>query len=366
MARRDERTEKPTPKRRREARQEGQIAKTPELAGWLAVLVASMALPAAFGYGERRVVGVLAQANHVMADPTSAGALAVLRTGLVAAAEIVLPVAGVMAAVSLVVTAAQVGPVLAWKAARPQFSRLNPLTGIKRLFSAQSLWMLAKEVLKLAVIGALAYRTMDAMVRLMLGAQLTGIGPAVAYAGGALVGLVRQVALAGLVLAGFDYAFQRRRVGQQLKMTKQEVKEEFRQHEGDPLLKGQIRKKQRALSRLRMMAAVAKADVVVTNPTHVAVALRYEPGSGQAPRVVAKGADHLAARIREEARRHGVPVVEDPPLARALHAACDLDDLVPVELYLAVARLLAFVFTLPDVVRRSGRVHRRPVSAMVA
>jgi type III secretion system FlhB-like substrate exporter len=102
------------------------------------------------------------------------------------------------------------------------------------------------------------------------------------------------------------------------------------------------------------------------HPTHVAVALRYEPGSGQAPRILAKGADHLAARIREEARRHGVPVVEDPPLARALHAACDLDDLVPVELYLAVARLLAFVFTLPDLVRRSGRVHRRPVSAMVA
>ncbi len=366
MARKDDRTEKPTPKRRREAREEGRIAKTPELAGWLAVLVASMALPAAFGYGERRVVGVFAQASHVMADPTSAGALAVLRTGLVAALEIALPVAGVMAAMSLVVTAAQVGPVLAWKAARPQFSRLNPLTGIKRLFSAQSLWMLAKELLKLAVIGALAYRTIDAMVRLMLGAQLTGIGPAVTYAGGALVGLVREVAVAGLVLAGFDYAFQRRRMGQQLKMTKQEVKEEFRSHEGDPLIKGQIRKKQRALSRLRMMAAVAKADVVVTNPTHVAVALRYEPGSGQAPRVVAKGADHLAARIREEARRHGVPVVEDPPLARALHAACDLDDLVPVELYLAVARLLAFVFTLPAVVRRSGRVHRRPVSALVA
>jgi len=366
MARKDERTERPTPKRRREAREEGRIAKTPELAGWLAVLVASLALPSAFGFAERRVLGVVVQANHVMADPSAPGALAVLVRGLVSAVEVVLPVAGAMAAVSLIATAAQVGPVLAWKAARPQFSRLNPLSGIRRLFSAQSLWTLGKEVLKLAVIGVLAYRTMDTMVHLMLGVQLTGIGPAVAYTGGALLGLIREVALAGLVLAGFDYAFQRRRVGQQLKMTKQEVKEEMRQHEGDPLLKGAIRRKQRALSRLRMMAAVAEADVVVVNPTHLAVALRYEPGTRQAPRVVAKGADLVAARIREEARRHGVPVVEDPPLARALHAACDLDDVVPVELYLAVARLLAFVFTLPEVVRRAGLVHRRPVSAMVA
>jgi flagellar biosynthesis protein FlhB len=187
-----------------------------------------------------------------------------------------------------------------------------------------------------------------------------------AVVGPSILGLVRTTAVIGLVLAVADFGFKKHKLNKTLKMSKHEIKEEARSQEGDPVIKGAIRRKMRTMSRLRMMAAVAGADVVVTNPTHYAVALRYEPGVGLAPRVVAKGAGEVAARIRAEANRCGVPIVEDPPLARAIYGSCEIDAQIPKELFMAVARLLAFVFTLPAVVRASGAVHRRPASALVA
>ncbi|MDQ1566586.1 MAG: flagellar biosynthesis protein FlhB, partial [Actinomycetota bacterium] len=162
---------------------------------------------------------------------------------------------------------------------------------------------------------------------------------------GATMALIRSTALAGLALAAADYAFQRRRVKKGMKMTKQEVKEEYRQSEGDPMTRQRIRQRQVEMSRNRMMAAVAVSSVVVVNPTHYAVALEYRPEFG-APRVVAKGQGHIAARIREEAEKHNVPIVRDVPLARTLHAACKVGQTIPADLYEAVARLLAFVFSL--------------------
>jgi flagellar biosynthetic protein FlhB len=159
------------------------------------------------------------------------------------------------------------------------------------------------------------------------------------------MGLIRSTALAGLALAAADYAFQRRRVKKGMMMTKQEVKEEYRQSEGDPMTRQRIRQRQVEMSRNRMMAAVAVSSVVVVNPTHIAVALEYSAELG-APRVVAKGQGHIAARIREEAEKHNVPIVRDVPLARTLHAACKLGQTIPADLYEAVARLLAFVFSM--------------------
>jgi flagellar biosynthetic protein FlhB len=364
MARTDDRTEKPTAKRKREARREGTIARSPEVASWLSILVVVSVLPWALHGATERVTAVVGEASQVMARPTAAGALAVMEAGLSQALDIVLPVVGLLGVLALVANVAQVGFVVATKAAAPTWSRLNPIAGLRKLFSPQTLWQLVKELGKLALVGLLAYQAIAAMVHRIVGAPPAGLGPVVAYAGGVLVGLVREVAVGGLVLAVGDYAFQRRRVGKQLKMTKEEVKEERRQSEGSPEVKRAQRRKAMSLSRMRMMAAVAGADVVVTNPTHYAVALRYEPETGLAPRVVAKGADLLALRIRDEAARHQVPVVEDPPLARAVYAACEVDGVVPRELYVAVARLLAFVFTLPVAARGAGVVHRRPVSTM--
>ena len=360
-----DRTEKPSAKHKRDARQQGQVAKTRELGGWLSLLVVAQVLPAIMRSATSHLTGLFGQVANVITDPTPAAALRTMSSGLALAVTISWPVIALAAALSLFATVAQVGFVFSLKAAAPQFSRLNPIAGIKQLLSPATAWSLVKEVLKLVVVGLLSYQVIGAMVREIVLAQPTGLGAVIAYTAETLLGLVREVAVAGLVIAVGDYAYQRHQTSTQLKMTKQEVKEENRQQQGDPLLKGAIRRKQVSLSRSRMMAAVAGADVVVTNPTHVAVALRYEPGQGQAPRVVAKGSDQLAARIRQEARAHGVPVVEDPPLARAVFGACELDAVIPVELYVAVARLLAFVLSLPAVVKASGIVHRRPSSAMV-
>jgi len=161
-----------------------------------------------------------------------------------------------------------------------------------------------------------------------------------------------------------DYLLQRRRIMSGLLMTKQEVKDEMRQAEGDPQLRGRIRQTQRRLSRMRMMSEVTRADVVAVNPTHYAVAIRYDREGSGAPKVVAKGTDHVALRIRELATGAGVPVVEDPPLARALHGACEIDGEIPYHLYLAVARLLAFVYSLPPLAKGGPLRHQTPVGIL--
>jgi flagellar biosynthetic protein FlhB len=176
--------------------------------------------------------------------------------------------------------------------------------------------------------------------------------------------LARNVALAGLLLALVDYGISRHRTTKGLRMTKQEVRDEHRQADGDPHVRGQIRSRQMAMSRNRMMADVAGADVVLINPTHVAVALKYDPAGG-APRVVAKGAGEVAARIRAEAERARVPMVEDVPLARAVYKACDLGQFIPMELYDAVARVLAFIFALSRRGSAAG-VHRLPGRLLTA
>ncbi len=362
----DQKTEKPTAKRKREARKKGQVSRSPDVSAWLTMLAASALIPMLVRSAGSRLTGLTTQSANVMSHPTEQGALKILGAGLGDMVAIVMPTLGVIAAIGIVANVAQVGFVFATKAAAPQFTRLNPLNGIKRLFSVSTVQDLLKQVVKLTLLVVLAYRAISGIAHAVGPSQPVGMGPIVDYASSSLLGLMRAVAIGGLVLSVGDYALKRRRTMRMMRMTKQEVKDEYRNQEGDPVVKGAIRRKQRSLSRMRMMAAVAGADVVVTNPTHYAVALRYEAGRGAAPRVVAKGSDEMALRIREVAKEKGVPVVEDPPLARAIYGACEIDAFIPRELYVAVARLLAFVFTLPTVVRRSGVVHRRPVTALVA
>jgi flagellar biosynthetic protein FlhB len=245
----------------------------------------------------------------------------------------------------------------------PKLSRLNPLKGIRRTFGTQAVWETLKAMLKVAVIALVLWSVVRKLVpTLMLSGSLPVLAIVDTVSGSALA-LLRSAAVAGLVLAGADYAFIRRKTNKSLKMSKQEVKEEHRQSEGDPQMKGAIRSKQLAMSRSRMMAEVPTADVVMVNPTHVAVALRYEPGRS-APRVVARGAGTVAQRIREVAVEHRVPLVHDPPLARALYHEVDLGKEIPSELYTAVARVLAFVMSLRARGAAAG-THRVPGPALV-
>jgi flagellar biosynthetic protein FlhB len=366
MGKNDDKTEKPSAKRKKKARKKGQVANSPEVSRWIVALAASMLIPVLLRTGQTRLTDLFGKVGNVMTAPSVAGAQGILQTGLGDFVGLVLPTAGVFAVVAVLTDVAQTGGLFSIEAAAPKFERVNPVAGMKRLFSANSLWQLVKQTLKIAVLVILAYKVLIGLGDKLVGTQPVDMSPVIAYAGSTLLGLVRDVSAVSLFLAFGDYAVQRHRHNKSLKMSKREVKEENRQSEGDPLLKRELRRKQFRLSRTRMMAAVSGADVVITNPTHFAVALRYQSGRGHAPQVVAKGADDVALRIRAEALKHGVPVIEDRPLAQAIYAACEIDSFVPRELYVAVARVLAFVFTLPAVVKASGKVHQRPTSALVA
>ena len=362
----DDKTEKPTPKRKKDARKKGQIPKSPDVSAWLIMLAGTVVIPDLFRSASTKLTTLMSSSTSVMANPSPAGALLIMQKGLGDVVALVLPVVAVFAVVGVAGNVAQTGFVISSHALKPKWSRLNPLSGVKNLLSTQSIWSLVKQVMKLAALVLIAYGTVSGMEHKLVGSAPVGMGPIVTYTGQRLISLTREVALAGLVLAVGDYAWQRRRINRSLKMTKQQVKEEARQSDGDPLAKAQIRKKQYRMSRGRMMAALAGANVIVVNPTHFAVALRYDTERGGTPVVVAKGMDELALRIRDKGKELKIPVIEDPPLTRAIYAACDIDDAIPPELFLAVARLLAFVFSLSPIVKAAGLVHRRPASALVA
>ncbi|GMA35638.1 EscU/YscU/HrcU family type III secretion system export apparatus switch protein [Demequina litorisediminis] len=290
------------------------------------------------------------------ADP--ALALAALEAGLGSIVSTMLPLFAAVVLAAVATAAAQGGIRFAPKRLKPSFKQFNPKQGLKRVFGGQAWWNGIKAALKAAAIGTVLYVVVQGAIPQLIGSGAHSLDAIIEQAVSGAVSLVQIAVIAGLVLAGFDVLVVMRRNRKQTRMSMKEVKDEHKQTEGDPWIKGQVRARQIAMSRNRMMAEIAQADVVMVNPTHVAVALRYEPGTG-APTVVAKGAGHVAAKIRERAAEHRVPMVEDVPLARALHGACELGQEIPPHLYAAVARVLAFVMSL----KRRGAavgVHRDP------
>ena len=340
-----DKTEAPTAKRKREARRDGTLARSGEIVVWAQMLAAGILIPLTVGQGARTMTGVMNQVGTEVARPDASTAVHLLGTALSSGILAIAPLAFGMMAIGLVGNFAQTGLALSGKALKPKFDRLNPKKGLKRLLSPHSVWEVAKAALKLAVLTAVAWPGIAHLGTALAGGGQLSNTQVLAMVGSSTMALLRSTALAGLVLAAVDYGFQRRRVRKQLMMTKQEVREEYKQSEGDPMTRSRIRQRQVEMSRNRMMAAVATASIVVVNPTHIAVALEYRPEWG-APRVVAKGRGHIARRIREEAEKHDVPIVRDVPLARTLHSACKLGQAIPADLYEAVARLLAFVFSL--------------------
>jgi flagellar biosynthetic protein FlhB len=340
-----DKTEQPTAKRKREARRDGNLARSTEVVVWAQMLAAAFLLPACLGLGMRSLRQVMHQVGVLVTRPDAEAAVRLMSSGVMGGLLAIAPLALGMVAIGLVGNFAQTGLAFSGKALRPQFSRVSPAKGLKRLLSPHSAWEAVKAALKLVVLTAVAWPAVAHLGAALGGGSRMDSGHVLSVAAGATLNLIRSTALAGLVLAALDYGFQRRRVRKSVMMTRQEVRDEYRQSEGDPMTRSRIRQRQVEMSRNRMMAAVAVSSVVVVNPTHIAVALEYRPELG-APRVVAKGQGLIAARIREEAEKHNVPVVRDVPLARTLHAACKLGQAVPADLYEAVARVLAFVFNL--------------------
>jgi len=354
------RTEPATAHRREEARKQGQIARSRDLQA-VGVLAAAFLGFAAGGVSLRDGMLALAQ-NAFTGAAHPPGSLtdyqAVLVGSGAAALRVLLPFFGLTLLAGAGASLAQSGFLFSPAVLRFRPERLDPFAGLRRVFSADRWFEVGKGLLTIAFVIGVVWGCVHDHVPLWV--ELLRVPAAEsAWVAAREAAVLAAAVLGALVpLAALDFAFQRFRHEKQLRMTKQEVKEEQRQQEGDPAARGRHRARHRELSRSRMIAAVAAADVVVTNPTHYAVALRYDPDEAAAPEVLAKGKDRVAARIREAALAHGVPLVEDAPLARLLHKSCEVGRQIPENLFQAVAEVLAYVYRLDP-----GRARRWRASA---
>lgn len=349
-----EKTENATDKRMREVRSKGQLSRSQDLTAWVGVGAAAVMLPATLERGSAAATDQLFRVRALIARPDPDVALESLLTGLGDIATIIGPLLIVVFVAVLAAGALQGGVHVKKFAA--DFEHFKPLPGLKRMFGTQALWGGLKSLLKTAVVGTVLYAVVQGLIPVLLAAGGLPVAGIVAAGSAGVASLIQFAVAAGVVMAAADFLVVMRRNRKKTRMSKKEVQDETKNSDGDPLVRSQRRARQMAMSRNRMMSAISTADVVIVNPTHVAVALKYEPGKS-APRVVAKGSGHVASRIREEADRNKVPMVSNIPLARALHSGCDLGQEIPVDLYQAVAGVLAFVMALKTRGSAAG-VHR--------
>ena len=345
-----DKTEKATPKRRNESRKQGNVAKSNDLNS---AVVLSAGLVGLTFMGPKVISGVsddmrtiFAQISHPGAATTAAGLHTLVHLGLTTMLATVAPIAGMCVFAAVAVNVAQVGMKPTFQPLKPNFKKLNPVSGFKNtFFSSRMPFEGAKAIAKVAAVGA--------VVALALIPQLTHLGASVGTTPTALgslisssvMGIAQRAAIAYLLIAVIDVIWQRRKHAKGMRMSKQEVKEEFKQTQLPPEVKSALRRRQIQAARARMMAAIPQADVVVTNPTHFAVALQYD-GNHPAPIVVAKGQDLVAKQIRRIADENNVPIVPDPPLARSLHKSVEIGQMIPAEMFAAVAQVLAFVYKM--------------------
>ncbi len=350
-----ERTEPATPRRRAEARDQGQVARSPDLGAAVVLLAGLIALH----YTARPMMARMMEALRYCLGGTDAPLplpdqlpAVSLRVMTMLASSMVPLLLGVVAA-AVVAQLVQVGWHPTLKPVTPNIAKLNPVAGFSRLFSIHSVVQLGMNVLKMVIVGAVAYHTLKTRYALVVSAAGMGHWSIAALLGELLFSLSLRLAIVLFVLAIVDYIYHRYKFERDLRMTKEEVKEEWRSMEGDPQVKQRRRQIQVNLTTQRIRAAVPKASVVVTNPTELAVALQYEEATMPAPRVVAKGKDYMAAQIRKIAIEHGVPIVERRPLAQALFREVEVGQEIPPRFYRAVAEILAYVYEL------TGRTPRR-------
>ena len=346
----DDRTEDPTAKRLTEARDKGQVAKSVELHTALALLVGGWLLAGPGASLLQKMAELLTTSlTHLPTSvPNDLWLVNLIITSLLQVVPYFALIVLGLLVTGIIITVAQTGFLWARDRLKVDFSRVNPINGLKRLFSGNGIIELLRSLLKLSVVGWVAYTFVRDHIPELLGLGQMDFFSAMRFWAGMIFNLISSVAFAYLILAVADYIYQRRQNKQSLKMTKEEIKEENKQTEGNPLIKGAIRAKQRRLAMLRMMRRVPKADVVITNPTHLAVAVQYKPEEMNAPVVLAKGAYRIAERIIEIARENDVTIVQNIPLARALYNNVEIDQEIPAELYVGMAEVLAYVYRLRD------------------
>jgi flagellar biosynthetic protein FlhB len=343
-----ERTEAPTPRRREEARNAGQVGKSSDLSAAVVLLGALLTLYFLGNHvlGHLLIITKRCLGTH-LEDAIDASQMGLTLVGIMReSAEIILPIMLIAMVLALVSSFAQVGVLLTVKPITPSWDKLSPLSGLKRMFGAKAFFNLAQGVAKTICVTVVAYWTLESRVDML--AQLPSLNHMAVIGVSAEVVFVLGIRLAIvlLILAIIDFVYQKWKTIRDLRMTKEEIKEELKRMDGDPKLKQRRRDVQMQLAMQRIQSAVPNADVVVTNPTELAVALQYDRDSMSAPKVTAKGADYMAKRIREIAIAHGIPIVERKPLARSLYKTVEIGQEIPAELYKAVAEVLAYVYEL--------------------
>lgn len=347
----EEKTEKATQKRRDDERKKGNVFSSTDIVAAFFLLIVFYCMKILGPYmlkslmnvvsgGIEKTGTILSVDKGILMNLFIDGAKAVILVGM--------PILIISAVATILITGVQTRFLFSKEALKPKFSKLNPLTGLKKMFSIRSLVEVAKGLLKMTVIAYVVYQELISRVKdlpLLLDMEpMQGM----LYTADAVISVVTSIGMLFIVIGIGDYIYQWWDHEKNLKMSKQEIKEEFKQMEGDPQIKGKIKQRQREMSTKRMMQKVPEADVIIRNPTHYAVAIQYNPDKNNAPVVVAKGADEVAKRILKVAAEHEIPMTENKPLARALYDAVDLDREIPAEFYRAVAEVLAVVYELKN------------------
>ena len=351
-----DKTEPATPKRREEARKKGQVGKSREIPS-VAVLGAGIVF---LYFGGRHLTVSLGNLIHgTFVSVSSIKEINFAVPGfsgqyLEEFLFLILPLLAVLVVVAIVANFAQTGFIWSVEPLAPKASKISPIEGAKRMFSKRSLVELAKSLGKILVVGWAAFSTLQANKERFLELAYQGKAEILRFMGETSLDVVTRSCYVIAVLAILDFLYQKWEFEQDLKMTKQEVKEEFKQTEGDPLVKSRIRSIQREMARRRMMEDVKNADVIITNPEHLSVALRYDSMSMEAPTVVAKGANNIAFKIREIAKKNHIPLVENKPLAQNLYKFVDIGQEIPPDFYQAAAEILAYVYGLKNRTKDNG------------
>ena len=345
----EEKTEKATPKKRSDQRKEGNIFQSKEVIIAFSLIVTFVAFRLLFPLVKSSLTDAIksyfslagTQETLEISDTTQ-----LFISGCIVFAKAALPMLLIAAAAAVTAAIVQTKGLVSFKAIKPKFSRMNPLSGLKNMISLKGMVELLKSILKIILLFYIIYLCIRSELNVLPKMIDMSVNEATSSIGSVLWNIIVKVSIAFAFVAGFDYLYQRWSYEKNLRMTKQEIKEEYKQTEGDPQIKGRIREKQRQMASMRMMQNVPKADVIIRNPTHFAVALGYDSNANRAPVVLAKGADHLALKIVEVGEANGVYIMEDKPLARGLYASVEVDMEIPEEFYQTVAKVLAFVYKL--------------------
>ncbi|MTI48007.1 flagellar biosynthesis protein FlhB [Sporosalibacterium faouarense] len=346
----EEKTEKATAKKRKEAREKGQVLKSQEINSALLIIGTFVGLKifGSYMYSNIRdfTQRVLSHYNEIDDLFTIKGINNMFYEIIIVAAQTVAPIAAVALIIGLLSNYMQVGFLFSTKSIGIKFSKINPIEGFKRIFSPKSIVELVKSLIKVFVIGYVAFSYILKQMNFIYNLLDMSIAAIVTYIGDITFGIALRAGGVLIVIAVIDYIYQWWDFEKNLKMSKKEIKEEHKQTEGDPMIKSKIKEKQRQIAMTRMMQDVPKADVIITNPTHYAIALKYDKEKCDAPFILAKGKDLIAQNIKKVAKESDIPMVENKPLAQALYKSVEIGDIIPEELYQAVAEVLAYVYGL--------------------